>query len=105
MASQVLTFVLHSDHFKKRMNEISVATMLKLKRSTSPQKSFREEQREITFAGALGKDVRGVSWSEVATVPKRKSHRGLDFNFSWNSGKTSGRAGRRATERRGKGDG
>ena len=29
--------------------------------------------------------VRGVSWSEVATVPKRKSHRVLDFNFSWNS--------------------
>ena len=25
--------------------------------------------------------MRGVSWSEVATVPKRKSHRGLDFNF------------------------
>ena len=30
-------------------------------------------------------DVRGVSWSEVATVPKRKSHKGLDLNFSWNS--------------------
>ena len=29
--------------------------------------------------------VRGVSWSEVATVPKRKSHRGLDSNLSWNS--------------------
>ena len=29
--------------------------------------------------------VRGVSWSEVATVPKRKSHRGLDLNLSWNS--------------------
>ena len=29
--------------------------------------------------------VRGVSWSEVATVPKRKSHRALDFNLSWNS--------------------
>ena len=29
--------------------------------------------------------VRGVSWSEVATVSKRKSHRGLDLNFSWNS--------------------
>ena len=27
--------------------------------------------------------VRGVSWSEVATVPKRKSHRGLDLNLSW----------------------
>ena len=26
--------------------------------------------------------VRGVSWSEVATVPKRKSHRGLDLNLS-----------------------
>ena len=30
-------------------------------------------------------DVRGVSWTEVATVPKRKSHRALDFNLSWNS--------------------
>ena len=30
------------------------------------------------------KYVRGVSWSEVATVPKRKSHRGLDLNLSWN---------------------
>ena len=29
--------------------------------------------------------MRGVSWSEVATVPKRKSHRGLDLNLSWNS--------------------
>ena len=29
--------------------------------------------------------MRGVSWfDEVATVPKRKSHRGLDFNL-WNS--------------------
>ena len=31
------------------------------------------------------KNVRGVSWSEVATVPKRKSHRGLDLDLSWNS--------------------
>ena len=29
--------------------------------------------------------VRGVSWSEVATVPKRKSHRGLDLDLSLNS--------------------
>ena len=29
--------------------------------------------------------MRGVSWSEVATVPKRKSHRGLDLKLSWNS--------------------
>ena len=33
----------------------------------------------VTFA------VRGVSWSEVATVPKRKSHRGLDLNLSLNT--------------------
>ena len=31
------------------------------------------------------KFVRGVSWSEVATVPKRKSHRGLDLDLSLNS--------------------
>ena len=30
-------------------------------------------------------NVRGVSWSEVATVPKRKSHRGLDLDLSLNS--------------------
>ena len=30
-------------------------------------------------------DARGVSWSEVATVPKRKSHRGLDLDLSLNS--------------------
>ena len=30
--------------------------------------------------------MRGVSWSEVTTVPKRKSHRLLDLSFSWNSG-------------------
>ena len=30
-------------------------------------------------------DVRGVSWSEVATVPKRKSHRGLDLDLSLNT--------------------
>ena len=29
--------------------------------------------------------VRGVSWSEVATVPKRKLHRGLDLDLSLNS--------------------
>ena len=29
--------------------------------------------------------VRGVSWSEAATVPKRKSHRGLDLDLSLNS--------------------
>ena len=29
--------------------------------------------------------VRGVSWSEVATVPKRKSRRSLDLSLSWNS--------------------
>ena len=36
------------------------------------------------FSGTAG-CVRGVSWSEVATVPKRKSHRELDLNLSWNS--------------------
>ena len=34
------------------------------------------------FAAAA---VRGVSWSEVATVPKRKSHRELDLDLSLNS--------------------
>ena len=29
--------------------------------------------------------VRGVSWSDVTTVPKRKSHRGLDLDLSLNA--------------------
>ena len=38
------------------------------------------------FKSFLGSQpVRGVSWSEVATVPKRKSHRGLDLDLSLNS--------------------
>ena len=37
------------------------------------------------LAGARAVSVRGVSWSEVATVPKRKSHRGLDLDLSLNS--------------------
>ena len=32
-----------------------------------------------------GPSVRCVSWSEVAMIPKRKSHRGLDLNLSLNS--------------------
>ena len=28
-------------------------------------------------------NVRGVSWSLLATVPKRKSRRSLDMNFLW----------------------
>ena len=39
----------------------------------------------FTFSSQDHGCVRGVSWSEVATVPKRKSHRGLDLNLSWNS--------------------
>ena len=41
--------------------------------------------RVCVFRGWAQQHVRGVSWSEVATVPKRKSHRSLDFNLSWNS--------------------
>ena len=35
--------------------------------------------------GPVWKMWGGVSWSEVATVPKRKSHRGLDLDLSLNS--------------------
>ena len=34
---------------------------------------------------AEGRCVRGVSWSDVTTVPKRKSHRGLDLDLSLNA--------------------
>ena len=43
---------------------------------------FVEEGAGIAQASAC---VRGVSWSEVATVPKRKSHKGLDLDLSLNS--------------------
>ena len=33
----------------------------------------------------IGQNVRGVSWSDVTTVPKRKSHRGLDLDLSLNA--------------------
>ena len=33
----------------------------------------------------ITRPVRGVSWSELATVPMRKLRRSLDLNFSWNS--------------------
>ena len=46
-----------------------------------PESSFRLVNSEHTAS------VRGVSWSEVATVPKRKSHRGLDLDLSLNSEK------------------
>ena len=39
----------------------------------------------VAFLRFDGVGVRGVSWSEVATVPKRKSHRGLDLDLSLNS--------------------
>ena len=39
----------------------------------------------VGFQCKLLTNVRGVSWSEVATVPKRKSHRGLDLDLSLNS--------------------
>ena len=38
------------------------------------------------FLSSLGLEiVRGVSWSLLATVPKRKSRRSLDMNFLWNA--------------------
>ena len=42
-------------------------------------------RRQSTCRDSHTCPVRGVSWSEVATVPKRKSHRGLDLDLSLNS--------------------
>ena len=59
--------------------------------ASSHKKSRRSTSMCFMSASLIGlcwswvKSVRGVSWSEVATVPKRKSHRGLDLNLSWNS--------------------
>ena len=49
--------------------------------------------------------MRGVSWSEVATVPKRKSHRALDFNFSWNSEEDIWKGRKKSNGTKRKGDG
>ena len=43
--------------------------------------SVRNKHQFLT----VQQNVRGVSWSEVATVPKRKSRRSLDLSLSWNS--------------------
>ena len=54
--------------------------------SPSPHPGLRVSRIQATAPNASTERVeRGVSWSEVATVPKRKSHRGLDLNLSWNS--------------------
>ena len=50
--------------------------------------TFREHQTLLTeFVETFlsRRTVRGVSWSEVATVSNRKSHRGLDLDLSLNS--------------------
>ena len=39
--------------------------------------------------------MKGVSWSEVATVPKRKLRRSLDLNFSWNTEVNIWKAGKK----------
>ena len=49
-----------------------------------------DEDREVGDEDMCGElvvsvYVRGVSWSELATVPKRKSRRSLDMNFLWNA--------------------
>ena len=55
-------------------------------RTTITAKAMRKEKKKERKAKEKDKEnVRGVPWSEVATVPKRKSHRGLDLNLSWNS--------------------
>ena len=48
-------------------------------------KAFKSTDMKIAIYIRHTEDVRGVSWSEVTTVPKRKSHRGLDLDLSLNS--------------------
>ena len=53
------------------------------------------DARTLFVSNMNHESVRGVSWSEVATVPKRKSHRGLDLSLNsekniWKGWKKSG---------------
>ena len=43
--------------------------------------------KHVEYQCEAGHHVRGVSWSLLATVPKRKSRRSLDMNFLWTAEK------------------
>ena len=57
------------------------ATVIGSRRRSKPQQSPLHHAKHIILTIV----VRGVSWSDVTTVPKRKSHRGLDLDLSLNS--------------------
>ena len=65
--------------YSRNLRELMSATM---KAAVHLGQHYQESAYRL-WAGHCS--VRGVSWSEVATVPKRKSHRGLDLDLSLNS--------------------
>ena len=71
----------------KAVTETPRQTLGVLRRHSSLDMSRSTLWRTSVVLQARPCTVRGVSWSEVATVPKRKSHRGLDLDLSLNSEK------------------
>ena len=60
----------------------SVVEAIELSGVSSRSCTVTNKSNSLTHSVA---SVRGVSWSDVTTVPKRKSHRGLDLDLSLNS--------------------
>ena len=76
-----------SHEVAEHMGVILVVALLLLARLATPQLVRRRCNLVHVCEHLQGPEhiVRGVSWSEVATVPKRKLHRGLDLDLSLNS--------------------
>ena len=74
----------HNFMWQSRYSEVNVHLVDRCGR-TSWLSYHNGSPRSIMMCIYVFVCVRGVSWSEVATVPKRKSHRGLDLDLSLNS--------------------
>ena len=79
--------------YKKKLETIPAWQLDKVKSKKEVFLGAQRDKKESPLCNIDGHlsnqkcrvSVRGVSWSEVTTVPKRKSHRLLDLSFSWNS--------------------
>ena len=91
--SCVMRFAILSADLPRRMHKPTIRHWSRLKivarylrtHGRWIQQYRRREPTRLLDTFADADCVRGVSWSEVATVPKRKSHRGLDLDLSLNS--------------------